>query len=147
MCTGFQGFQGYFRPDFRDSKDLEDLKYSNGFRPDFKEFSSGVRDFSDSESGFMNFGPDFMVLRSELKGFRLYSRDSASDFKDSGDFTSDFKVFKPNLRDFWSDFRVFRSDFRTSVRRISEVVDPPGDRYQISISLKSKCHRKLKLVP
>jgi len=33
-------------------KDFEYLKYSKGFRPDFKELSSVVRDFSDFKSGY-----------------------------------------------------------------------------------------------
>jgi len=66
----------------------------------------------------MDFGPDF---RSDLKGFRPYSRD----------FTSDFEVLKPDFRDVCSDFtdirldfRDLRSDFRTFLHRISEVVGP-----------------------
>jgi len=45
---------------------IKDLKYSNGFRPDFKEFRSSVRDFRDLESGFMDFGPDFRDFRSTI---------------------------------------------------------------------------------
>ena len=40
----------YFRSDFRDFRDCQDfkeLKYFYGFGPFFKEFRSGVRDFSD----------------------------------------------------------------------------------------------------
>jgi len=39
-----------FRPDFRDFRDFKDfreLKYSNGFGPDFKEFRSGVGALSE----------------------------------------------------------------------------------------------------
>jgi len=45
MYTGFQDFNNFrqdfrdfkdFRQDFRDFGDFRDLKYSDGFRPDFK---------------------------------------------------------------------------------------------------------------
>jgi len=122
-----------FRSDFRnfrdlrvlgDFKDFEVLKYSNGFKPDIKEFMSKVRDFSDLKSGFMDFGSHFRDFRSDLKGFRPFSRD---------DYTSKFKVFKPDFRDFLSDFTKYRDcrdsmldwrDCRTFVHRISEVVGP-----------------------
>ena len=66
---------------------------------DFKEFTSGGWDFSDLKSVVMDFGPDFRDFRSDLKGFRPYSRIS-QDFRD---FTSNFRVFKLDFRDFWSD--------------------------------------------
>jgi len=71
-------------------RDFKNLKYSNGFGPDF----------SDLKSGFMDFRPNF---RLNLKAFRPYCRDFTSDFKDFMNFTLDFKVFKPDFRDFWSD--------------------------------------------
>jgi len=49
----------------------------------------------------MDFGPYFRDFRSDLKGFMSYSRD----------FTSGFKVFKPDFRGFWSDFTDYR-DFK-----------------------------------
>jgi len=62
LYTGFQDFGG-FRSDFRDFKDfwsdfrdfmiflpdfrfIKDLKYFDGFRPDFKEFRLVVRNIS-----------------------------------------------------------------------------------------------------
>jgi len=83
--------------DFRDLKILgripgisKDLKYFNGFPHNFKEFGSSVRDSSDLNSSFMDFGPYFRDFRSDLKGFRLYSRYFTSDFRD---FRSDFRTF------------------------------------------------------
>jgi len=40
VSSDFRHFKDYW-PDFRDSK------YSKGFKPDFKEFRSGIRDFRD----------------------------------------------------------------------------------------------------
>ena len=40
----------------------------------------------------MDFGVDFKYFRSDLKGFRPYSRDFTSDFKGSRDFTSDLRL-------------------------------------------------------
>jgi len=87
-------------PYFCDLKELKDYKYSNGFRPIFKEFGLGVRNFSDLKSGFMYFGLGFKDFRSDLKD-RPYSKDFKSDIKY---FRSDIKVFKPNFRDFCLNF-------------------------------------------
>ena len=67
------------------------MKFSNGSRPNFKEFRLGVRDFSDLRSCFIGSGPDYTDSRSNLKNFRPYVRDFMSDFKDFRVFTSDFK--------------------------------------------------------
>jgi len=70
---------------------LRNLKYFNGFRPECKEFRSGVRDFSGLKSGFMDFGPDFGGFRCGLKGFRLHSWNFTSyprDFSWISRFTS-----------------------------------------------------------
>jgi len=57
----------------------------------------------------MDFRPDFRDFRLDLnKGFRPYSRDFTSDYKDFRDFTLYFKVFKADLRDFWFDFTKYR---------------------------------------
>jgi len=78
----------------------------------------------------MDFGPHFRDFRACLKGSRPYAREITSAFKDCGDFTSDFKVFKPDYRGFCSDFTDyrdfmdFRSDSRTFVYRVSEVFGP-----------------------
>ena len=50
--TGRQDFKYFrdfkiFKLNFRDFRDFKDLKYSSGFRPDFKEFRLCVRNFSD----------------------------------------------------------------------------------------------------
>jgi len=63
------GFQG-FRPDFMDFRDFKDLWYSNGLGTDFKEFTSRVKDFSRSKSGFMDFRLYIRDFRSDLKGIR-----------------------------------------------------------------------------
>jgi len=78
----FQGFLTGFQR-FRIFEDLKDLKYSNGFRPDFNDFRLGVRDFSDLKLGFMDCGPDF--------------RNFSPDFNHFKDFTPGFKVFKPEI--------------------------------------------------
>ena len=134
-------FQGFHRSDFKvfrpDLRDFKDFKYFNGLRPYFKEFKSGIRDFKDFKSGIIDFGTDFWDFRSDLKGFRPYSRDRTFNFKVSGILRRNFNVFKSDFREFWSDFtnfrdlrdfrldfRDFRSDFRTFVHRISEVAGP-----------------------
>ena len=94
LYTGFQDFRD-FRSDFWYIKNFKDLKYFNCFRPDFKEFRSGVRDLSDLKSGFIDFGPHFRdFIGPDLKDFRQYS----------WDFMSGFKVFKLAIKYFSSDF-------------------------------------------
>ena len=129
-CVKYTGFQ-HFKDSKPDSRDFKDLLYSNGLRSDS---GSGVRYFSDSNSGFMAFGPHFRDFQVGLEGFQPDSRDTRSDFKVSRDLTSNIKVLKPDFRyfrsdftdyrDFRSDFRGFRSNIRTLVHRISEVVGP-----------------------
>ena len=109
-----------------------DLRYSKGFRAEFKEFRSGVWNFSYLKSDYRDFGPDFKDFSSDLKGFRPYSKDFTSDFQDFRNFASDFKVSRTVFRYFCSDFtdnrdfdhNDFRSDFKTFGHRISEVVGP-----------------------
>jgi len=52
--SDFRDFKD-FGPDFRDFGDLEDFCILTVFRPDFKEFRSGLGEFSDLKSGFMDF--------------------------------------------------------------------------------------------
>jgi len=71
MTSPPRGFSQSFQactPDFRDFKDFSPYffkdfkgsKYSDGFWPVFKEFRSGVRDFSGVKS---DFGLDFRDFR------------------------------------------------------------------------------------
>jgi len=99
----FQGFLTGFQR-FRIFEDLKDLKYSNGFRPDFNDFRLGVRDFSDLKLGFQ--------ARDFWSGFTVYRN---------------FRY----CRDFRLDFRDFRPDFKTFVLRISEVVGPSGYHFHV----------------
>jgi len=72
LFTGFPDFRSDLT-DFRDFKrfqGIEDIKYPNGSRPDFKAFSPGVRDSSDVKSGLMDFRPHFPDYRSDVKSFR-----------------------------------------------------------------------------
>ena len=92
LYTDFQDFWNF--KDFKDFRlvfgDFKDLKYSIGFRPDFKEFRPGVRDFSELKSGFMDFGPYF-------RDFWPYSRDFTKDFRN---FTADLKIFQAGFQIF-----------------------------------------------
>ena len=78
--------------------------------------------FCGFRARFLGFQVGFQAIFKGFHGFHL----TDSDFKDFWDFTSEFKVFKPDCRDFRSDYiqDFFRPDSRTFVHRISEVVGP-----------------------